>query len=293
VRHWQKRYYRWLARLVWPARTSLSLQGSPADPALQALASGQDITEPVVIISAHPDDETIGVGARLRRLKNLTLIHVTNGAPDRPGANLAGFPNPASYSAARFRELEHALDLLEAQPVQRRLLGFVDGNTVHALDRLVDILTGELRGKAVVMTHAYEGGHPDHDSCAFAVQRACERLLSAGEIAPVRVEHTGYHSYKGEQRTGTFWAGERTSIARIRLNDWERNAKAAAFRAFTSQGWLPTVFRVDREIYRAAPRYDFTQPPAPGAWLYDTFGWEMKGQTWLVCARAATQRLRD
>jgi N-acetylglucosamine malate deacetylase 2 len=288
----RKRYHQFLARFAWPARTSLSLLGSRCDPFLRALVSGQDIADPVVVVSAHPDDETIGIGARMRHLKNLTLIHVTNGAREGPGAQRAGFPDAASYSAARFKELERVLDVLQARPVQRRFLKFVDSETVHSLDRLVDVLTNELRGQSVVVTHAYEGGHPDHDSCAFAVQEACERLAAAGEAPPLRIEHTGYHSYKGELRAGAFWASERTSIVRVRLDAQERRLKAAALQAFESQSWLRSVFRIDRETYRAAPVYDFTQPPAPGAWLYDTFGWVMKGETWLARAREAASRLQ-
>ena len=32
---------------------------------------------------------------------------------------------------------------------------------------------------AVVLTHAYEGGHPDHDAVAFAVHRAARRTSAA------------------------------------------------------------------------------------------------------------------
>jgi LmbE family N-acetylglucosaminyl deacetylase len=289
--HWSRRFHIRLTRLTWPARTSLSLLGSPADAILNALAAGEAVSVPVVVVSAHPDDETIGIGGRLRQLKKLKLVHVTNGAPLREGATRAGYPDAASYSAARFKELERALGLLEVEPVGRRSLGFVDGDTVHSLDRLVDVMTRELRGQSVVITHAYEGGHPDHDSCAFAVQTACARLAASGDAPPIRIEHTGYHSYKGHQRAGVFCASERTSIASVRLNSEERRLKTAALEAFESQSWLLSVFRVDREVYRAAPMYDFTRPPAPGTFLYDGFGWDMKGKTWLSLARAVATRL--
>ena len=53
-------------------------------------------------------------------------------------------------------------------------------------DRLEDLvdrcagLIGALR-PAVVITHAYEGGHPDHDTLALAVRLACRRQLDQGE----------------------------------------------------------------------------------------------------------------
>jgi N-acetylglucosamine malate deacetylase 2 len=40
-----------------------------------------DIMVPVAVVVAHPDDETIGCGAILRRLPLVRLVHVTDGAP--------------------------------------------------------------------------------------------------------------------------------------------------------------------------------------------------------------------
>jgi LmbE family N-acetylglucosaminyl deacetylase len=292
VGNWKRGIRQCLERIAWPARNSLSLLGTPADPILQALACRNDIAQPIVIVSAHPDDETIGMGARLRYLKNFSLVHVTNGAPNLASATRAGFADTASYSAARFKELERALVLLEAHPLQKRALGFVDGDTVRSLVGLVDALTTELGAKLPIITHAYEGGHPDHDSCAFAVQMACERLRASGANPPIRIEYAGYHSYRGRQRSGVLWAGERTSTAVVRLDAEERRRKLLAFQAFESQSWLGSVFRLDREMYRAAPVYDFTLPPAPGAFLYNKFGWEMKGRIWLEGAREALICLR-
>src|SRR3954453_18732615 len=60
----------------------------------------------VAIVFAHPDDETIGCGAQLHRLRDLTLVLLTDGAP-RGGADAraAGFPNSEAYAEARRREL--------------------------------------------------------------------------------------------------------------------------------------------------------------------------------------------
>ncbi|MBV9250682.1 MAG: hypothetical protein JO227_15715, partial [Acetobacteraceae bacterium] len=33
------------------------------------------------VVVAHPDDETVGAGASLRLFRDLTLVHVTDGAP--------------------------------------------------------------------------------------------------------------------------------------------------------------------------------------------------------------------
>ena len=48
---------------------------------LGILAEGRALERRVMIIVAHPDDETIGMGAQLCRLHNSLLLQVTDGAP--------------------------------------------------------------------------------------------------------------------------------------------------------------------------------------------------------------------
>lgn len=263
--NWKRGIRQRLERITSPARNSLSLLGTPADPILKALVCKNDITQPIVVISAHPDDETIGIGARLRYLKNLSLVHVTSGAPNLASATRAGFADAASYSAARFEELERALALLEAHPMQKCTLGFVDGDTVRSLAGLVEALTGKLRSKVAIITHAYEGGHPDHNSCALAVQMACERLRASGATPPIRVEYAGYHTYRGRQRSGVLWADERTSMAVVRLDLEERRRKQLAFQAFEFNHGSDRYFVLTAKCI--APLQSMTlpsrRPPAP------------------------------
>src|SRR6185437_15529506 len=56
----------------------------------------------------------------------------------------------------------------------------------------------------VILTHPYEGGHSDHDSTAFAVHLAAGILQREGVIAPVILELTSYHNYKGRRRLFNF-----------------------------------------------------------------------------------------
>ena len=55
------------------------------------LAAGEPIDEPVAVVVAHADDETLWCGSALPRLRNCRLIHLTDSAPrDMADANRLG-----------------------------------------------------------------------------------------------------------------------------------------------------------------------------------------------------------
>lgn len=235
------------------------------------LASGERIDQPVAIVVAHPDDESLWLGTALRRLPNAILIHLTDGAPeDMRDARRLGFDTREAYSAARSRELDAALRLLEVRP--RRIgYGFVDQGLAHHLPELVDRLREALAGMQAVVTHPYEGGHPDHDAAAFAVRRAF-----AGEI----VEFAAYHLAGGKRVWGRFWPDAETPEHIRPLSADERALVARAIDAHETQRDVTGGFRPAAEHWRPAPRYDFAAPPPPGEALYDSFGWTLTSAKW-------------
>lgn len=249
---------------------------------LHRLATAPAVVDPVVLVVAHQDDETLALGARFAHLNRLTLIHLTDGAPRAMrDAQAAGFGTREAYAAARRLELDAALAAAGARPERRLNYDIVDQEVVLNLPALIERLTDDLAGQAAVITHPYEGGHPDHDGAAFAVQAACMRL---GDAAPLRLEFAGYHLGPNEPATGVFFEGGGVVCT---ADDADRGRKRAALAAYPSQADVLALFPEADERLRLAPTYDFARPPAPGRALYDRYGWALNSARWRELAAGA------
>jgi LmbE family N-acetylglucosaminyl deacetylase len=257
-----------------------------ADEWARRFADGGRIAERVAVVVAHADDETLFAGPLLGRLDDGLLIHVTDGAPvDMTDARRLGLATREDYAAVRARELDRAVAALDAV-VERQAYGIADQGATAAMAAIAERLADDLDGAAVVATHAYEGGHPDHDTMAFAVAAAVARIARRGGMTPVQVEFASYHLLDGERVWARFWPDpaypERTRPFAAGDTDRVEAALAAhASQASVFDDWRPSV-----ERWRAAPTYDFTRPPPPGEYLYDRFGWAVTGERWRAAARA-------
>lgn len=254
---------------------------------LYALERGERIDAPVCVVVAHPDDETLGLGGRLARFARLRLIHLTDGSPEDPSdARRLGFADRQAYARARAEELDKALDLLGVAP-ERTALNLPDQGVVDHLPQLIACLRRVLQDAAIVITHAYEGGHPDHDAAALAVQAACGGLSAA----PARLEFAGYHLGEEGRVVGRFWpeAGRPEVRARLSLDALAR--KRASVACFRTQAEVTAWFTLELETYRQAPTYAFHQPPPPGRALYDQWGLSTDSIHWRARAQAALREL--
>jgi LmbE family N-acetylglucosaminyl deacetylase len=248
-------------------------------------------------IFAHPDDETIALGARLNRFQNAHLVHVTDGAPQNPQeARTHGFASRDAYRSARAQELEHALHLAGLDTVSRECLGIQDQEASLHLVRLAQCITYLLRKHMpeVVFTHPYEGGHPDHDACAFAVAHAVAAQKKRCEPVPLIVECAFYHAGPHGIATGTFLP-QTFVLDEIMcpLTERERENKEALLACFASQQSTLRYFTLDAERFRIAPEHDFTKPPHPGPVFYDQFPWGMTSSHFCDLAQRATEALEN
>ncbi len=247
------------------------------------LAAGGSIAERVVVVVAHPDDETLFAGSLLARLDDGVVIVLTDGAPaDMDDARRLGFATRAAYATARAGELDQALDRLGFRGACRRY-DVTDKEAVCHLDTLAARLRDDLAGAALVLTHGYEGGHPDHDAAACAVARAVAML----DAPPAHGEFASYCHIDGERRFGRFWPDRAHPEHRRPLAPADTARVAGALAAHATQAECFGSWRPTHEVWRTAPAYDFAAPPPPAVTLYDSFGWAISSTRWRALATAS------
>lgn len=249
-----------------------------------------------LLVFAHPDDETIALGARMGRFGGAHFIHVTDGAPrNQQDSRAHGFATLDEYREARQREFSKALELAGIANVSREHLEIPDQEASLHLARLAVEICGRMErfDAEIVFTHPYEGGHPDHDACAFAVHQAIALRRAHGHQTPAIVECTFYHRGTRGMATGTFLQRlERTEEVVYSLSPAERERKQAMIDCYATQKQVLAQFRLDTERFRIAPSYDFRQPPHAGAVLYDEYPWGMTSERFCWLAQDAQEALQ-
>ena len=185
----------------------------------------------VLVVSPHPDDETLAVGGLLHDLVTagwrVRLASVTDGE--------AAYPAVSGLGAVRRRELASALDRLgiaDATVVHR--LELPDGRVEQCQAALEARLTPLVAGMSWVLAPWPDDGHPDHEACG----RAAAAVVARGVGGQIRFPAIRFFPVWAWQ-----WAAPESPDARTMLASAERrdlsphalHAKRAALRAFASQ----------------------------------------------------------
>jgi len=148
-----------------------------------------ELTGRVMVLVAHADDESVGYGALLQRMREAVVVIATDGAP-RDSYFWERFGSRDSYAAVRRDEARRAMQVAGVRELV--LLAEEDSrledqrlflNLAAAYGRL-EKLVERVRPEAIA-TLAYEGGHPDHDSCSLLGARLGERFALPVWEAPL------------------------------------------------------------------------------------------------------------
>lgn len=127
------------------------------DPRLGALPHGDLVgVDALVVLAAHPDDETLGAGGLIARAVAaglpVTVVVVTDGAASAP-----------AFAARRAEEVRAAVRVLGAP--EPTLLGYADGSVreEHAeIERDIERLLADLPGNTLLVAPWRGDGHRDH-----------------------------------------------------------------------------------------------------------------------------------
>jgi LmbE family N-acetylglucosaminyl deacetylase len=260
---------------------------------LDALAGRDEIMATIMIVVAHPDDETIGMGAQLSRFHDALLMQLTDGAPrDGRDARMHGYQTIAEYAFARRVELCSALATGEAAGISTEFIGLPDQQACFNLVALTEHIAKRLRSRPTdaIFVLPYEGGHPDHDAASFAVWAACRLIEAEGGAPPPVIEMTSYHAGEEGQGTGAFLPSS-TPVITLALSSRDCLRKRRMIDCFASQRELLAPFGTDVESFRIAPDHDFAQPPHRGELFYERLGWGITGEMWRRHARVALEAL--
>lgn len=258
--------------------------------ATRGMDAGRDAPFAMMVF-AHPDDEVIALGARLPRYHFSLIVHITDGAP-RNGKDRQdhGFSTLEEYRDCRRKELYRALEISGLESTPRLSFQLPDQEASFSLDQLICSLYRLLilYHPAVIFTHPYEGGHPDHDACAYAVQRAVDKVNASGRPFPMIIEAPFYHLSAQGMETGQFLSPPlKTREICYSLSAEEQQKKQELLSCFRSQREILCHFAFPWECFRIAPPYNFRRPPHRPPVFYDRQPWGMTSERFCELVGAA------
>jgi LmbE family N-acetylglucosaminyl deacetylase len=187
---------------------------------LDELPEWQPPLMPTVVISPHPDDETLGAGGLIAWLRSrgvpVTVVAVTDGERAYEGMpELAGI---------REREQTAALVRLGVDPAQVQRFRLPDSDITAHEEWLVECLR-PLAAEGVHLITPWCGDfHPDHEACG----RVAERV--AGETGARLTSYFFWTWHRGTPDTV-----EDLPLVRFSLSEEERTAKHEALLCHRSQ----------------------------------------------------------
>jgi len=246
-------------------------------------------TPKCAILVAHPSDEIAGAGGLLSKLNDVTVLHVTTGAPDLSDASEHGYQSISEYAKAREQESLDALSLAEVPGDRVVNLNIPDQAASLHLSILAKKIAAFLResGSDIVITHPYEGGHPDHDATAFATHAAVRLMKEAGLRPPAVFEMALHPSPDFRSKVPEFLTGLEGETTTLLLDDRAAELKRRMFGRLATLRECLDSSPIGPERFRQASDYDFTALPNDRGLYYEDFDWALSGTEWRTLAQNA------
>ena len=229
-----------------------------------------------MVLVAHPDDESITCGGLLQTMRKPFVVFATDGAPEdeyfwgKHGSRSA-------YSRLRQEEARTAVGhvgVSEVEFLAERVSGAVrleDQKLFRALPVALELLKDVMKNKRpeAILTLAYEGGHPDHDSCSFlSAQLGREFRLPVWE-APL------YHRNADGSGVYQRFVRENNEVVEFSVTGEMLERKERMLQSYKSQFDALPHFEPECERFRPQAQYDYSQPPHAGRTNYEVWQWAM------------------
>jgi LmbE family N-acetylglucosaminyl deacetylase len=176
----------------------------------------------LVVVSPHPDDETLGVGGLIAEAARLhvpiVVLSVTDGE--------AAATSKERLGSRRQREMRTALScLVQGRSLRTVRFGLPDGNVAGRVGELEEILSAEIRQTDLVLSPLPYDGHSDHDAIGAATRRIARLIGATCGFYPIWAWH--WHDPSRSPIA--------TNGRRVDLSPEASLAKARALRCFPSQ----------------------------------------------------------
>lgn len=231
-----------------------------------------------LVIVAHPDDEIVGCGALLQRVREPLVLFATDGAP-RERYFWQKYGSREAYARIRREEARAALaevgvsQLEFLPPADNPNQLFLDQDLFLSIPRALETISSivaTMRPEAL-LTLAYEGGHPDHDTCAFLGWWIAREYALPGWEMPLYSR-----SPEGGIVSQAFLVPEGDEVL-FDATLAEVHRKRKGIDAYKSQHDTLSKFNPAIERFRPQAAYDFRRPPHPGVLNYEAWQWPVSG----------------